>query len=240
MKKKSLLITILISVMVIIILIIAFTFLIKDNNKRTNTTNKVVLSSVTKLLKKDYLMTNAVFGNPTTADNDVTIDSIKYDMVTDISSISDLQKLIKSTYTGDILSTYLLELDKYNKFVGVFSAIIFGIIAHFLNSDYSFYGVGITFLFYVFNKNKCLLAISFIIATLMQYSYLILVYYNYGFEFLKNVFIIYLPYFICTIFSIIIILCYNKKKGPSTKYFFYLFYPLHMILIYILSFVLQN
>ena len=134
----------------------------------------------------------------------------------------------------------IIIYDKYNKFVGVFSAIIFGIIAHFLNSDYSFYGVGITFLFYVFNKNKCLLAISFIIATLMQYSYLILGYYNYGFEFLKNVFIIYLPYFICTIFSIIIILCYNKKKGPSTKYFFYLFYPLHMILIYILSFVLQN
>lgn len=134
----------------------------------------------------------------------------------------------------------IIIYDKYNKFVGVFSAIIFGIIAHFLNSDYSFYGVGITFLFYVFNKNKCLLAISFIIATLMQYSYLILVYYNYGFEFLKNVFIIYLPYFICTIFSIIIILCYNKKKGPSTKYFFYLFYPLHMILVYILSFVLQN
>lgn len=134
----------------------------------------------------------------------------------------------------------IIIYDKYNKFVGVFSAIIFGIIAHFLNSDYSFYGVGITFLFYVFNKNKCLLAISFIIATLMQYSYLILVYYNYGFEFLKNVFIIYLPYFICTIFSIIIILCYNKKKGPNTRYLFYLFYPLHMILIYILSFVLQN
>lgn len=134
----------------------------------------------------------------------------------------------------------IIIYDKYNKFVGVFSAIIFGIIAHFLNSDYSFYGVGITFLFYVFNKNKCLLAISFIIATLMQYSYLILGYYNYGFEFLKNVFIIYLPYFICTIFSIIIILCYNKKKGPNTSYLFYLFYPLHMILIYILSFVLQN
>lgn len=134
----------------------------------------------------------------------------------------------------------IIIYDKYNKFVGVFSAIIFGIIAHFLNLDYSFYGVGITFLFYVFNKNKCLLAISFIIATLMQYSYLILGYYNYGFEFLKNVFIIYLPYFICTIFSIIIILCYNKKKGPNTRYLFYLFYPLHMILIYILSFVLQN
>lgn len=119
MKKKSLLIAILIGVMGIIILIIAFTFLIKDNNKRTHTTNKVELSSVTKLLKKDYLTTNAVFGNPTTADNDVTINSIKYDMVTDISSISDLQKLIKSTYTGDILSTYLLELDKYNKYVEV-------------------------------------------------------------------------------------------------------------------------
>ena len=73
MKKKSLLIAILIGVMGIIILIIAFTFLIKDNNKRTHTTNKVELSSVTKLLKKDYLTTNAVFGNPTTADNLVLV-----------------------------------------------------------------------------------------------------------------------------------------------------------------------
>ena len=56
MKKKSLLIAILICVMGIIILIIAFTFLIKDNNKRTHTTNKVELSSVTKLLKKGRIL----------------------------------------------------------------------------------------------------------------------------------------------------------------------------------------
>jgi traX family protein len=128
--------------------------------------------------------------------------------------------------------------DKYNKFVGVASTIFLGVIANSLHCDYGIYGVLITFLFYVFSHNKWLLAVSFSIATLIKYGYNISLYLNYGPDVLQYVASFYLPYIVGTLCAIIPILLYNKKKGPDTKYLLYLFYPLHMLLIYGISFII--
>ncbi|MFR5190227.1 MAG: TraX family protein [Clostridia bacterium] len=37
-----------------------------------------------------------------------------------------------------------------------------------------------------------------------------------------------------TCFSLIFILSYNHKEGPKTKYLFYIFYPTHLIALYLL------
>ena len=34
------------------------------------------------------------------------------------------------------------------------------------------------------------------------------------------------------VLSVVFIVLYNGKKGPSLKYFFYAFYPVHLIIIY--------
>ena len=129
--------------------------------------------------------------------------------------------------------------DKYNKFTGIMVAISLGIIASFLNCDYGFYGVFITFLFYVLNKNKLLLATGFVLTTLIRYSYYIIDFcLQYGIGYLGTVVNFYLPSMIGTVASILFILLYNKKKGYNTKYLLYLFYPLHMLLIYGISFVI--
>lgn len=128
--------------------------------------------------------------------------------------------------------------DKYNKFIGIASAILLGVIANLLHFDYGIYGVLITFLFYLFRQNKWLLAGSFSVATLIKYGYDILSYYEYGPDVLKYVTSYFLPYIIGTLSSVIIILFYNNKKGPDTKYLLYLFYPLHMLLIYGISFII--
>lgn len=152
--------------------------------------------------------------------------------------------IIAETLGLNVIFTLFLGLvsiivyDKYNKFVGFSVAIFLGFIAQILKCDYGFYGVAITFLFYVFSKDKLLLSASFVVATTIKYSYLFLRYL--GTEFQAIAFQTYLPYFLSTLASLIIILLYNKKKGPNTRYLFYLFYPLHMILIYILNFVLQS
>lgn len=124
---------------------------------------------------------------------------------------------------------------KYNKFLGIASAILFGIIAQITNCDYGFYGVAITFLFSVFHNHKIVSVVGFAVTTIIYYSCRIFNYWDYGIEVFKYAFSYYIPYAICTLLSIIFILLYNKKKGPNSRYLLYLFYPLHLLLIFGLS-----
>lgn len=146
--------------------------------------------------------------------------------------------IISDTFSLNVIFTLLLGLiailvyDKCNKFLGLASAILLGVISQITNCDYGFYGVVITFLFYVFRSNKFLLIAGFSISTILNYAHSILIYWDYGIEVLKFAFSYYLPYALCTLLSIVFILLYNKKKGPNTRYLLYLFYPLHLLLIY--------
>lgn len=152
--------------------------------------------------------------------------------------------IINSSFGLNVIFTLLFGLisiiiyDKYNKVLGIAVAIFLATIAQILNCDYGFYGVAITFLFYAFGKNKITLSVSFIISTILYYAYYILEYLDYGIAVLKIAFNFYLPYALCTIASIVFIILYNKKKGPNTRYLLYLFYPLHMLLVYGISFII--
>lgn len=147
--------------------------------------------------------------------------------------------IINTDFGLNVIFTLLLGLisifiyDKSNKFVGIITPIILAVISEVLHCDYGIYGVAIVFLFYVFRQSKWLTAISFIVATIIKYGYSIFSWCSRnGFEYFDYVFEYYYPYILCTLASIIIILLYNKKKGLNTKFFLYIFYPLHLILIY--------
>lgn len=151
--------------------------------------------------------------------------------------------LISDTFALNVIFTLFLGLVsiiafKYNKLIGVFTAILLGVIAQKSNCDYGFYGVAITFLFYVFRNNKLLFISGFSIATIINYAYRTSMYWGYGMDIFKYAFNYYLPYAICTLFSLIFILLYNKKKGHSNRYLLYLFYPLHLLLVYGISIIL--
>lgn len=139
-------------------------------------------------------------------------------------------KIISNQFTLNIFFTLLLGLasiyiyDKSkHKFLGIIISIIIGIIAELIHCDYGFYGTIIILLFYVFKNNSMLSSISFIIAVTINYLIPII---KYGFN---N---IYLYLYICTLIPIIFISLYNGKKGKDTKYLLYLFYPIHLLLIY--------
>ena len=151
--------------------------------------------------------------------------------------------LISDEFSLNVIFTLLLGLVSiicfnYNKYLGVASAILLGIIANLTHCDYGFYGVAIIFLFYALRSHKALLASGFLIATSIYYASNILKYWEYGIDIFKYAFNHYLPYAICTLLSVIIILLYNKKKGPNTRYLLYLFYPLHLIFVYVMSLIL--
>lgn len=139
-------------------------------------------------------------------------------------------KIISNNFTLNIFFTLLLGLasiyiyDKSkHKFFGIVISIIIGIIAEFIHCDYGFYGIAIILLFYVFKNNNLLSSISFIIAVTINYLIPII---KYGF------YNIYLYLYIFTLIPIIFISLYNGKKGKNTKYLLYLFYPIHLLLIY--------
>lgn len=102
-------------------------------------------------------------------------------------------------------------------------------IAQVTNMDYGYWGVLLIFVFYLCKNNKILLATSFFALLCIRY---VPNFIHYHFHY------IYLVLFLCTFASIIPILFYNKKQGKKMKYFLYFFYPVHLLLIYGLHFLL--
>lgn len=87
--------------------------------------------------------------------------------------------------------------------------VIMGLMGEFLNFSYGMLGILVISFFYLFKDNFALIVISVSLSTLilgegMQYF---------------------------SLFSLILIYFYNKKLGKKSKLFFYLYYPLHILVL---------
>lgn len=146
--------------------------------------------------------------------------------------------LFLSTFTTDVfklnvLFTFILGLLSifiYNKIknkkIAILYVLLFSVLAQFTNCDYGMYGVLLVFLFYFFKDNKKLMYLSVILLTIIKYVISIILY---------PVFI--QRFILCIIFtcvSLIFINFYNKKEGPKEKYLFYIFYPAHLTILWII------
>lgn len=124
------------------------------------------------------------------------------------------------TFTFALLILYLLELAKKNKLFYVIS--LFPIILSFLlPMDYGIYGVALVILSYYFQNKKFLLSYG-IISTAI-------IYYLVENNTIQLYMLLVLPF----------LWLYNGKKGKNLKYFFYAFYPLHMLLLSWIHFYLN-
>ena len=122
------------------------------------------------------------------------------------------------------ISCMLIWDKSFSKIYSVILIFIIGMITQMLNFDYGIFGIIIGMIFYIFREKKLLRGILFVIATAVYY-------YLKFFNFSSGYFI----YLVCTILVLIPIGLYNGKKGRGLKYFFYLFYPVHMLFLVILS-----
>jgi len=114
-----------------------------------------------------------------------------------------------------------------NKILGILFVTLCSVLAHFLNFDYGWYGIAIIFIFYIFKTQKPYMNILFTFTTFI----------NYIFYFAKTLRIEYLFIFIFCTLSLIPINLYNGKKGKNIKYFLYIFYPLHLIALYLIKLI---
>jgi len=108
--------------------------------------------------------------------------------------------------------------------------------AEIIQVDYGFYGIGIMLIFHILKNKKVWMTLSFILLTILFFVLQTKIYLldaniiNY---LLTSHFLLLL---ICTLLGIIPCLLYNGKQGPKMKYFFYFFYPLHIIVLLLLQY----
>lgn len=138
-------------------------------------------------------------------------------------------------FTLNILFTLILGLlaitiyEKLNnKYFGFCLVLLCCIIAQCFYFDYGWFGIAIIFIFHIFKNKKWLMNLSFATVTFVNYFYKYSI--NLKYEYL---FII-----LFCLLSLIPINLYNGKKGKDTKYLLYIFYPLHLIILYLLNFII--
>ena len=138
--------------------------------------------------------------------------------IPDLLSIEKYDGNIFFTLSFGILSLLILNNTKLNKFIKIILVIIIVVSAEMLTLDYGSYGVMIIIIFYLFRENNIMTAFSFTAVNILWISF-----------FQMSATQLY------SIFVLPLIFLYNGKEGKKMKLFFYLYYPLHLIVLYLLA-----
>ena len=125
------------------------------------------------------------------------------------------------TFTISLLVLYFLELGKRHKLYYVASIILI-LCSAFISMDYGIYCVFLVITSYWFQDNKIMLTYSLLSAALIYYIIE------------NNTIQLYM------LLTLPLLWLYNGKKGKNLKYFFYLFYPLHMLIISLIKYYLNT
>ncbi len=140
------------------------------------------------------------------------------------------------------LGIYIFEIFRKEikcSWVGYFVIIVFCGIAEILHFDYGFAGVGLIFLFYI-SKNKAFEILA--LATFVIVKFYPVIFGSLSHFFYIKFFYIFEPYVsmynigltVGTFFAGAFILLYNGKKGFHIKNLFYIAYPLHILILFVL------
>lgn len=127
---------------------------------------------------------------------------------------------IGATLSCGLLALYALEKNNISwyKYIVTFFIIL---LSAFIPMDYGFYGVLTIVIFYIFRNNKFLSGFFYFINLALYCA-------SGGAT--SNIY---------AIFALIPIFLYNNKKGRNAKYIFYIFYPLHMLILTYLHYVIK-
>lgn len=122
------------------------------------------------------------------------------------------------------------ELSSIYKFIiSVVTLITILLVGNKIPVDYSWFGILTVWIFYFLRDKKVLRTVSYIILVVLYYIS----------RYIPNIELINMWTVFFTALSGIIILFYNGKEGKKLKYFFYLFYPIHMLILYGLYFIFK-
>jgi len=130
------------------------------------------------------------------------------------------------TFFLGLLALYLYDKTPH-KVLGFLLVLWLSGMGALIHVDYSAFGILLIFCFYFFKDKKWQMIVAITLLCFGRYIPQILATPLLSWHYLSCGF--------CTSLSLIFILFYNQKEGPKTKYFFYLFYPLHLFLLYLIG-----
>lgn len=140
--------------------------------------------------------------------------------------------ILDSSFHLNIFFTLLLGLlailiyDKVkNKIIGILSFFLLCIIAELIHVDYGYFGVLIIFIFYIFKDHLIFMNLAYVGAVILKYTPALITTKFY-----------YPNLLLClaTMAPIILLNFYRGKQGKKVKYFLYIFYSVHLLVLYFL------
>ena len=138
--------------------------------------------------------------------------------------------IISDQFSLNVMFTLLLGLlciwiweNMPSKLISSFIVFALCLVAEVANMDYGYWGVLLVFVFHLCKDNKIKTSIAFLAMVMLHYiPRIIMNTYSY----------VYSCLIIGTLCAIIPILLYNGKKGRKIKYILYIFYPVHLLILY--------
>lgn len=113
------------------------------------------------------------------------------------------------TLTIGLAAIFLFQ-SRLSKGYSVVLIVVLILLAEYANLDYGGAGIVFILIFYMFREQLWQKSLLFAAADIFLYGGI----QNYA------------------VLSLLPILCYNGKRGPGMKYFFYLIYPVHLLILY--------
>ncbi|QVK18896.1 hypothetical protein KHQ81_04075 [Mycoplasmatota bacterium] len=120
------------------------------------------------------------------------------------------------------LLVLLISDSKFHFIIRVLSISIVLLIASLLNFDYGWYGILFIFSFHFYRHG---FYIPIILQVILSFIY------NYIYD---------SPIQYYALLSWILIILYNNRRGYRIKYLFYIYYPLHLVVLYIVFLILYQ
>lgn len=131
------------------------------------------------------------------------------------------QNVLFTLLLGLIVLTIVNRFNK-NVIISCVTIVMGAYISYICNLDGWYYGIALISVFYLFYDMPAL-----------KYTASILVMYICGLNFKISGFID--IYFLTAVLSLLFISMYNGKRGVKMKYCFYIFYPVHLCIFYLVS-----
>lgn len=160
------------------------------------------------------------------------VTQIPYTIVTYLSASNTIY--VNTIFTLFFASLGISLCEKYKNF----SFLMVGILlAYISKSDYEIFGILLIYIFYFIGNNIFLLmALVMLKEPTLQIVYSFIQTMDFSiFKHSINVYYLLSPIFILC--SFILLNLYNGEKGRNTKYFFYIMYPLHFLILQLISYI---